>query len=164
MVGEKTEQPTPRKRQEARKRGQVAISREVESALVLLAAFAVMRFAGPQIWGGLEALMRDSFVQLDREPLNTELTAQVEAGLVWRAVLLLLPIMLAVAAVGAIGGVAQTGGVLSLQPLKPQPRRLNPLKGARRVFASKQAAVTFAKSVAKFGVLGGIAALTLWAR
>jgi flagellar biosynthetic protein FlhB len=164
VVGEKTEQPTPRKRQDARRRGQVAISREAESAFVLFAAFATMRVAGPRLWSGLEGLMRDSFAQLDENQLNTDLAAVVGEQLVWRAVLLLLPLLLAIVAVGAIGGVAQTGGVLSLQPLKPQLGRLNPLKGLKRVFASKQAAMTFAKSVAKFGVLGGVAALTLWER
>ena len=164
MAGEKTEQPTPKKRQDARKRGQVAVSREVESALVLLAAFAALRLAGPLIWGGLQGLMVESFTQLDQDPLNMELAAQLGERLVWRAVLVLLPIMLAVLAVGAIGGVAQTGGVLSLQPLKPQPSRISPLKGAKRVFASKQAGVTLLKSTAKFGVLGGVAALTLWLR
>ncbi len=164
MAGEKSEQPTPKKRQDARRRGQVAISRETESAFVLFAAFATMRVAGPRLWSGLEGLMRQSFAHLDQDQVNIELTAIVGEELVWRAVMLLLPLLLAIVAIGVIGGVAQTGGVLSLQPLKPQVSRVNPLKGLKRVFASKQAAMNFVKSVAKFAVLGGISALTLWER
>ena len=164
MVGERTEQPTPRRRQDARRRGQVAISREAESAFVLFAAFAAMRLAGPRLWSGLQELMRQSFAQLDEDQLNTELTAVLGEELVWRSILLLLPLLLSIVAVGAIGGVAQTSGVLSLQPLKPQAGRINPLKGLKRVFASKQAAMNFVKSLAKFGVLGGVATFTLWER
>ena len=164
MVSERTEQPTPKRRQDARRRGQVALSREAESALVLFASFAALRFAGGRVWAGLEGMMRDSFAQLDGDPINTDLTAAVGEELVWRSVLVLLPLLLAIGAVGTIGGFAQTGGVLSLQPLKPQLNRVNPLKGFKRVFGSKQSLVSLAKSLAKFAVIGGVATLTLWER
>ena len=164
MAHFRTEEPTRRRLQEARKRGQVAHSREVDTALVLLAAFAAFRFGGGALWSGLETLLRDSFAHLDSDPLTTELTAVLGPDLILRAVALLLPLMLLIVAISLLGGFAQTGGVFSTQAIRPQFTRLNPLKGAKRIFASKQALTSLAKALLKFGVVGGVAALTIRAR
>ena len=162
MVAERTEQPTVKRRQDARRRGQVAVSREVDSAFILLVVFMLLRFSGGRITGGMQSLMRDSFADLTRDPLTMELTAILGPGLVWRAVLMLLPLMMSVVAIALLGGFAQTGGVFAFEPIKPQLKRLNPLQGFKRIFASKQSLVNLVKSVFKFVVLGGIAAQTLW--
>lgn len=164
MAGEKTEQPTPRKKEEARRRGQVAVSRELDSAFGLLAALAAFRFAGPRLWSGLQEQMRHSFADLDRDPLNAPLSAGLGREVVWETLQLLLPLLLVIAAVGVIGGVAQTGGVIARSAVRPQPKRLNPLQGARRIFASKQAAMQLAKSLLKFVVIGGVAWWSLQSR
>ena len=164
MAASRTEQPTRKRIEEARKRGQVSHSREVDTALVLLAAFAAFRFGGARLWDGLQALMRDSFAVLDRDPLNTELTAMLGPQLILQALLLLLPLMLPIMAVALIGGFAQTQGVFSVQAIRPQMSRLNPLKGAKRIFASKQTVMALAKSLLKFAIVGGIAAFTVQAR
>ncbi len=131
MSFERTEQPTQRKRDDARRRGQVPRSREVDSALVLLAAVAALRFGGGALWGGLEALLYDSLTSIDRDPFTLEVTSVVGAELVWRSILLLMPLLLAVVAVALLGGVAQAvGPLLAPQALKPQFSRLNVLKGA----------------------------------
>lgn len=164
MPGEKTEQPTPRKREEARKKGQVAVSKEMDSAMGLLAAFLAFRFAGPRLWVGMQDLMTGAFVSLDQDPVNTPLTADLGVDLIWQALQLLLPLVLVVTAFGVLGGVAQTGGIFAMQGLKPQPKRMNPLKGAKRMVASKQAAMQLVKSLLKFGVIGGVAWWTLASR
>ncbi len=163
MSFDKTEQPTQRKRDDARRRGQVPRSREVDSALVLLAALAALRFGGGALWGGMEALLYDSLGSLDRDPFTMEVTGIVGAELVWRAIGLLLPLLLAVVAVSLAGGVAQAGGpLLAPQALKPQISRLSLLKGAKRIFVSKQTMVQLAKTLLKVVVIGGVAVLTLW--
>ena len=164
MAHSRTEEPTRKRIEDARRRGQVPHSREVDTALVLLASFAALRFGGGRAWSGLEALLRDSFAVLDPDPLNTELTAMVGTDLIWRATTILLPLIAAIAAVALIGGLAQTGGVVSTQAVKPKASRLNPLQGAKRIFASKQTLVTLAKSLLKFAIIVGIALLTLRSR
>lgn len=164
MVSERTEQPTPRKREDARKRGQVAISREVDSALVLLASFMVLRFSGHRITEGFSTMMRDSFADLDRDPLTVDLAAVLGTEMVWRSILLLAPLLLAVVAIGLLSGFAQSGGVFSFEPIKPQFKRLNPLQGFKRIFMSKAALMNLAKSLFKFTVLGGVAGYMLWSR
>jgi flagellar biosynthesis protein FlhB len=126
-AGEKTEAPTPRKKEEARKKGQVARSREVDSALVLLVVLGVFRFGGPAMWGALESLTIDTWSHLGQNPLTVDLTADVGLALMARSLLILAPLMGAVAVVSVLGGMAQTGGPLfAKQALKPQLKRINP--------------------------------------
>ena len=161
MAGERTEQPTQHKRREARRRGQVAHSREVDSALVMIASFLVLKMGGGAIWDQMRGLMTDTFAHLN-DPVNTELTAKLGYELMGRAVLMLAPLMGAIAVIALLGGMAQTGGPLfALEAVKPQLKRMNPVEGAKRLVASKQAYVNLAKTMLKFVVFGVLAALTL---
>ncbi len=165
MAAEKTEQPTQKRRDDARRKGQVGRSREVDSVIVLLAALATFRFGGAAMWRAFESLLRDSFATLDATGPNADLASLVGVDLVGRAILILLPLFVAIMALSLAAGVAQTGGVVfSVQAIKPQVSRINPLKGAKRVFASKQSLVQLGKSLAKFILLGGVAAWTLQSR
>lgn len=165
MAGEKTEQPTQKRLDDARKKGQIPRSREVDSALILLAAFAVFRFGGAYMWNSAESLLVDSFTELDRDPLTTEMSGIFGAELVARGLLLVAPLLGAIVVLGLLSGVLQTGGVLfSPQALKPQGSRLNPLQGAKRLFASKQAVANLAKSLGKFAILGGVSFLVIYLR
>lgn len=165
MAGEKTEQPTQRRVDDARKRGQVARSREVDSALVIVAALTVFRFGGAAMWNSSEALFVDVYQQLDRDPLTMDLTSVLGVELVSRVAMLLLPLVLSIVGVALLGGIAQTGGPLfSVKALKPDGSRMNPWKGFKRLVASKQALAQLVKSLLKFALLGGVAALVLWMR
>lgn len=161
MVGERTEQPTQKRRQDARRRGQVAVSREVDTAISLFAAFMAFRLLGPRVWNGLQQLMAETFAEVGSDPLHSDLAAALGTDLVWRSVMLLIPLVAMVGVFGVLSGVLQTGGVFSLQAIKPQPSRVSPLKGAKRVFASKQGLVQLAKGLLKFAIIGGVAYLTL---
>jgi flagellar biosynthesis protein FlhB len=164
MAGDRTEQPTPKRLKDARKEGQVARSREVDTAVVILAAFFVMRFAGESMWRQAEALTVDTYSNLDRfrgaESPGVELVAELGFSLMTRAIMMLLPLMLAIVALVLIVGVAQTGPLLAPKAIKPQFKRLNPIQGTKRLVASKQAYVNLAKTLLKFVAIGGVAALT----
>lgn len=161
MSGEKTEAPTPRRQEDARKRGQVAHSREMDSAIVLLVILGVFKFSGPYMWASLEAITVDTWAHLGGSPLTVELTADVGLSLIGRSVMLLLPLMAAILVVGVLGGMAQTGGPLfATEALKPQFKRMNPLEGGKRLVASRQAYINLAKAVFKFTVLGLVGYLT----
>ena len=161
MAGERTEAPTQKRRDDARKRGQVPRSREVDSALVILAAFAVLRLGGGAMWSGLQSLMIESFGQLDTGPLTIDLTASMGLALIGDAVRILAPLMIGVLALSLLGGVAQTGGpMFAREAIKPQFKRMNPLQGAKRLVASKQAYMNLLKTLLKFLVFGLAALLT----
>lgn len=142
MTTDRTEAPTQHRLEDARRRGQVAHSREVDTAIVLGASLLVMRMAGGSTWREMESLLRDSFAVLGRDDLLTmELTAEIGRELIWRGMVILVPLLLGVAALSILGGVLQTGFVLSPEAIKPQFSRLNPLQGAKRVFGSKRSFV-----------------------
>lgn len=161
MAGERTESPTQKRMDDARKRGQVPRSREVDSALVILAAFVVMRVSGGAMWDGMRSLMVESFQQLDQAPLTIDVTATMGLELMGRAVLILAPLMISVIVLSLLGGMVQTGGPLfAMEAAKPQFKHLNPLSGAKRLFASKQSYVNLVKTLLKFLVFGIAALLT----
>ena len=161
MAGERTQAPTQKRREDARKRGQVPRSREVDSALVILASYAVLSVGGGAMWEGMRSLLIESFEQLDRQPLTIELTANMGLGLMGRAVLILAPLMISVLALSLVGGMAQTGGsMFAMEAATPQYKRLNPMEGAKRLVASKQAYMNLLKTLLKFLVFGLAALLT----
>lgn len=164
MAGERTEAPTQKRRDDARKRGQVPRSREVDSALAILAAFFVLRSGGGAMWDGMQSLMIESFQHLDESPLTIDLTASIGMDLLYRAVMILMPLMIAVIALTLVGGIAQTGGpMFATEAAKPQLKHLNPMQGAKRLFASKQSYVNLLKTLLKFVVFGLAAVMTFQA-
>lgn len=165
MAQDRTEAPTKRRIEDARKRGQVAHSKEVDTALAMLAAFGVMRLTGQHSWDAMRALMTDSFAVLERDDIATvDLTSAVGLDLVLRGLVILMPLFGAVIAVSLLGGFLQTGFVFSTQALTPKLSKLNPITGAKRVFLSKQTAVEVVKSLIKTVVVGGVAFLAMRAR
>src|SRR5690606_38256194 len=93
MALSRTEQPTHKRLEDARKKGQVARSREVDTAVALVASMLALWFLGLRFWDGLQDLMRDSFSVLNKNPLTMELTAEVGVSLIGRSLLLMLPLM-----------------------------------------------------------------------
>ena len=161
MSGERTEQATPKRKQEARRRGQVAKSADVNSAAMLIGSTAALMVFGPALVSRLETVLREG-IQRAGTP-----DAASAAGLsdltIWGVKSLALaggPIMLAVAAVGILANVAQVGLRLTPVALKPSLKKLNPLEGAKRIFG-KNAIVDGLKAMLKAGVIGFAAYLAL---
>lgn len=132
MSSERTERPTPRRQAELRRRGEVAVSRELTGALSLLAGLGALAACGPwwltalagEIRGGLRAALT-----ADRAPAGALLPAAFSV--------LRLSALPALAALGAAlaAGALQTGGLWTLAPLAPKPERLDPFRGLARLFS-----------------------------
>lgn len=146
-AGEKTEKPTPRRRQEARKRGQVARSNDLTGALLVLAS----SFAVPQVCRFLLETASEGAARAAAAP-----DAGLQATLSWwvgRATLGLFAPMavLGIVAVAVVAG--QVGIHFHSEGLKPKWERVNPLQGFKRLF-SKHAAVEGLKAMLKLVLLG----------
>lgn len=164
MASDKTEKATPRKRDEARKQGQVARSADLNGAAVMLVGILAIGALGAGIVARLGTLMADTLRQtsdpsvVDRAGLGPLLS---NAGMdVLRAA---GPIALACCLTGVVLSVLQVGFKPSLKALKPDPKRLNPVSGAKNIFG-KNMPVEAGKALAKLIVVGGIVALTLQPR
>src|SRR5208283_1358883 len=129
----KTENATPHRREQARKKGQVARSRDVSSALALAGAGAVLLWQGRDCvarWGGL---LRNS--------LNLGVTGQITASsplLLWSSAEVLrgiFPVLFASLVLSVAGGVMQGGMVFAGEALVPKFERLSPAKKLQQMFS-----------------------------
>ncbi len=149
---EKTEPASPRKRAEARARGQVAQSQEVNSALVLLASILAISWAAPHMGRELAGMARTYW----GGGLSRAWTAQSAPGelafLLRHTASAIAPVVLLIAAVGVASNLMQVGVMFSPEPLRPKLGNLNPLKGAQRIF-SRNGLVELAKALVKLAII-----------
>jgi flagellar biosynthetic protein FlhB len=132
-TGEKTEQPTQRRRQEAREEGQVPRSQDLTASIALLAGLVLMSMFGPGMLDRMLMLIRD-MLDVSNAPATTLNTWVARAG--YAAAAMILPFLL-VLTVLTIGGVlAQTGLLLTPKKLIPKTSNLSPIKGVKRLFST----------------------------
>jgi flagellar biosynthesis protein FlhB len=151
-AGEKTEQPTPRKLEEAQKQGQIARSAEVQTAFVLAAVVCALSFTGRETWQTMMVAAAAVLGHLHDTPLSLN-TMQ---GYAWRSSLVLLqctaPVVLAAMAGGLLAGTIQNRFSTASEALGVHWERLNPAEGFKRIFSGRSA-VPAIVSVIKFGVI-----------
>lgn len=153
---ERTEKATPKRLKDARDKGQIARSRELNSAALVLLGAGGLWALGGHLGSVFIDLMRGGFTidraaALDPAALVSYLGAASGQALWALAPWLSLALVIAAAAPMLLGGF-----LLSAENLTPKFERLDPAKGLKRVF-SAQGAVETGKALAKFLVLGGIA-------
>ncbi len=159
---EKTEQATPRRRQEARERGNVAKSQDLSAAIALLVALILLYVLGMRIMGGfkvgLQTVLSGGFSE------NPTRVGDVGGLLVYVARLAASgvgPLLLALLAVALVANVGQVGFLLTGKPLVPDFSRLDPIKGTGRLFDSR-AAVRLLMSLSKVGLIGAVAVWVIY--
>lgn len=162
---DKTEEATPKRQADAREKGQVARSADLNGAVVLLVGLFTLAATGPKMFAGMREAMRESFVRAshpevtahaaDLNALATS-TAKLIAGL-------LLPIAAAVAISAVAVNLAQVRWQLTPKALKPDFRKLDPMQGAKNVFGLN-AIVETVKSLLKLGIVAAVVAIALLPR
>jgi flagellar biosynthetic protein FlhB len=157
---ERTEAATPKRRHEARERGQVARSAELNSALLLAGTCGALAFGG--------ALMGQTLLGAFREGLQlgggADLTPETIRGhlvsALWVVTRTIGPVALAGAAVGVLANVLQVGFMVAPKAIGLRWERLDPLRGLSRI-VSLGGAVEAVKALLKLAILGGVAYWTL---
>lgn len=150
----KTEAPTPKKKQEAKKKGTVAKSADLGPWLTLLIATYMLPWLIGSVGGAVvDALsaLSDLAAEPDVGDALHLLDAAMRAGF-----FAFIPFMVVVAFVTALTQFAQVGLVLSLHPLKPDFKRLNPIAGVKQLLSPKSLWETV-KQVVKALLVGWIA-------
>jgi flagellar biosynthesis protein FlhB len=159
--GDKTEKPTPKRREEARKKGQVAKSADLNGAVVLLAALFALSATAPHLVEVLQRDMRAAFALIvTPEVVSHRGLGPIIAEQGRSAALAALPVVAVCLLAGVLVNVAQVGGRPRMQALKPDPKRLNPLQGAKNIFGPN-ALFEGAKNVVKVGVVSAVTALAV---
>lgn len=157
---ERTEQASPRRREEARKRGQVARSPEVASAAILLACSILFYFYS----GGMVERMMDLTRWTLRECGTTAVSLNnIDAllwGWTWKFFLILAPLLLTVLIAGFLANYLQIGFIFSFETLMPKFEKIDPIKGFQK-FLSLRSLVELVKSLLKMAVVAVIVWYTL---
>ncbi len=155
---EKTEQPTPRKLQEARRKGQVAKSKDLSAAVVLMAAVAVFYSVSQNVVTGMEKHLTWYYT-------NCFTFGLPEKQLHWAMIRSLLdvvavfaPVLLVIVVAAVFSNVMQSGFLLAPEAVRARLDRLNPLDGLKRIF-SANSLVELVKSILKVAVVGLISYL-----
>jgi len=150
--GDKTEEPTAKKRQDAAKKGQVGKSQELSTAFVLLIGFFVIKALWEQIYANIAGYTIYIFGHLNQN-VDVENVIQLFIGMGVIFVKTAMPIMLAVMVVGLAVNFFQVGLNVSAEKIQPKFDNLNPINGVGRMF-SKRSLVELVKSVLKIVVIG----------
>jgi len=157
---EKTERATPRKREEARKKGEVAKSRELPSVAVLLSGLITLTLFGSYIYSHIQVIMIETFSLLTLNDLSVPDFLVFGQKMINLFILTISPLLVAVFITAILSNIIQVGFILSGESIKPKLSKLDPIKGLGRLF-SKQSFMELFKSLLKLAIVGGIAYLTI---
>jgi len=150
-VSEKKHPATPRRKEEARKKGQVFKSQEVISALMLLGLVAVLRFWIPAMLTRIEYLF--PYVLGLSAEWNERTVASLMLNTLWIGIQIMAPIFGTAFVIALISNYIQVGVLFTGESMKPQLSRLSLISGAKRMFGVK-AWVELAKSLMKVILIG----------
>jgi len=162
-MGEKTEAPTLHRRQEARRRGQVARSTDLSAAAALLGGMVLLNIFGPGMLTQILNLTR----RLLSEPVGKGL--QADSALLclraagWVIVRTCAPVCVALMLLAVGVTVGQVGLLLSWHPLTPSLQKISPIAGFSRIFSGRSM-VRLLISIGKVSLIGYVAYLTIVSR
>jgi flagellar biosynthetic protein FlhB len=157
---EKTEAPSEKKRHDAREKGNVAKSTEINSVIILLTALFMMKILGPWIIKELSS----SIVEFMKNVSETQMDYSRLMMLMRKALILLVktaaPIAGGIMLMGVVANVVQVGFLFTLKPLMPKLEKINPVSGFSRFFSMRSIVETL-KNIVKLVLIICVAYITL---
>jgi flagellar biosynthesis protein FlhB len=150
---ERTEQPTPKRLDEARKRGDIPRSRDFSAAAVLLAAGTSLYYLGGYSGGAIYNMMRTQLTISPEQAMYDGYMVTAVGNAFTQVAIGLVPIFGLVALAATLAPLTLGGWAFSTEALAPDFSRMSPVKGFARMF-SMQAVLELCKSLAKFTVVG----------
>jgi flagellar biosynthesis protein FlhB len=155
FAGEKTENATPKRRDDTRKKGQVARSQEFGQSIVLLSGLLALKMLSGSYMSEFTGMFHQSLT----DELSYKLTDQTVIPLFLHLAIivgkLVLPVMVIILVIGLLAAYLQVGTIFSLKPLAPDLKKIDPLQGFKRMF-SMRTFVELIKSMLKMVVVGFI--------
>ena len=157
---EKTEPATPKKREDTRKKGQVARSKEVSSIAILSAGTIFMYFNARTLSEKLGENIFQTFINIPQMISGDLVMADLAFYTIRNFLILILPIMVVLVVVALLANLLQTGFIMSVEPLTPKLSKIDPIKGAGKM-VSKRSLVELLKSILKIIIVGWAAFSTI---
>ena len=158
---ERTEDSTPRRKQQAREKGQIASSRELNTVLMLMISGVALLIIGPHTVNEMQMLFKEH-LHIDRQTIFTPMAmpAMFEAAIM-EAINALLPFFIIIVIAAFAGPLSMGGFNFSSEALSFKWEKLGPVKGLQRIFAIR-GLVELLKALAKFIVIGSVAIAYLY--
>jgi len=157
---EKTEEATPKKKDEARKKGQIARSADLPGSLILIFIFMSFIMMGGYFKKHIMMLFGNLFEDWLLMDLTTANVMSLFTDVTIEMMLILLPIFAVTVLVGVLGNIVQYGFLLTGDPLKMKLSKLNPINGFKQIFSAKTV-VEFLKSVLKLLIVAVLVYMTI---
>lgn len=152
---EKTEDPTLKKRRQAREKGQVAQSREIPSVLVLIGALGVFSLGGSWMFSKLLDLVSNLFKGSASFNWTIENLTLLGWQLLGQAMQFMAPLVVLIMVLGVVANVGQVGFLITSEPLTPNFTKLDPISGFKRLF-SMRSVIELIKSLFKIIFVGWV--------
>lgn len=150
---EKTEDPTPKKREEAFEKGNVPFSREVGSFLMLFFLALIVAWYSPGIMRGTRNLLTSFIAEADNMAVDRAGVSAIMRELAFGSITVLIVPLIGSVIVALAAGFMQNGIMFSAESIKPKFSKISPLAGLKRLF-SMRSAVEFIKNVSKITLVG----------
>lgn len=154
LFGEKTEKATPKKKRDARNKGQVVQSKEIGSSLIILIVFFSLNFLWNFYYVNFGELFKSVLELTTSSNFIFDLGFAVDFGeeIAFLMIKLMLPPMLIAMVTGVIFSYVQVGFLFTAEPLKMKLSKINPISGFKKLFSTKSL-VELVKSVVKASAL-----------
>ena len=153
--GEKTEEPTAKKLEDARKKGQTSKSVDLTTAVSLLVFFLLLKFYIGYLGNGLMSTYNDYYRHISdytNEPFNLQISCSFLGQAILDILLFLLPFLALSFVATVLTLLVQVKWKISFEPMKPDLKRFDPISGMKRLF-SKDKLMQLLTSVAKIIVI-----------
>ncbi len=154
-AAEKTEPPTPERLKKAKEEGKVAASQELPLALTMGMLLLALSLSAERIWHWFVEQMVAGFTMGAGGRMDVASVMGLLASKGWAVLALIAPIMVAIAAAGVASGLLVSGWVFAPKAIHPNPQRLNPVEGVKRLFSTRSL-VRLVASWAKLGIMAAI--------
>ncbi len=151
--GEKTEKATPRRKREAREKGQIFKSVELITAMSLLAMFGVLSIFGGTIVENIKKLLHYFFTMQAPDVFSVAAVSTMMGDAIWLFIQIMLPFLVAALAAAVVFNVVQSGFIFTTKALAPKFDRINMFAGFKRIF-SKRTLLDLLKAIIKIVILG----------
>jgi flagellar biosynthetic protein FlhB len=156
-TGDKTEAPTPRRRQEAREQGNIARSPDLTAAVLLIGTMMLLHYTGGPLVSALRSIVSDSLSSASLADPTLASPLKLFLKFITVAALAIAPLLLGMMALATAANVMQVGFTLNSKKLEPNFEALNPLRGIGKLFKSGSGAVTLVMGLLKMALVGSAA-------
>jgi flagellar biosynthetic protein FlhB len=151
--GEKTEEATSKRKEDSRKKGQVAKSPDIAQIATLLAGMVILKSMGRYYHSITYSQFRNYFYKMDMTTFTPERMKEVMLSQAIIFFMLVMPILMTVLITGVIFNYLQVGFLFTLEPIKPSFDKINPTNGLKSMFSIKKL-FELCKNIAKMTVIG----------